>query len=158
VSPDGATDVDICATECGATCCHGGAFLRPIDRDRLKMMGDADAIAAGGQRTKTDDDGDCVLLDDDGRCSAYAARPLDCQLFPLGFVLDDARRVVDVVVVGCPLSERPTYRRRELAREAVSALESFDADTLRAYEDLEFTSADQESLLTIPYDALEINL
>lgn len=40
--------------------------------------------------------GACHLLDADQRCTAYASRPLDCQLYPFDLSRDDAGAVVGI--------------------------------------------------------------
>lgn len=150
--------VDVCATECGATCCSGGAFLRPPDTVRLRAAGHGKAIPAEGFRTRTDATGDCVLLGDDNRCQAYNNRPLDCRLFPVGFVLDDDDCVVHIVLVSCPLSENlPDETKQAYVQAAKSVISDFSASSLRTYDELSFT-AEYDRLATIPYDALEVNL
>jgi len=157
VNPD--TDsTTICVEECGGACCAGGAFLRPADTDRLAELGHEDVVAADAPRTRTDADGNCVLLDDDGRCRVYEERPLDCRLFPLGFELDDEAQLVHIVLVGCPLAEQYGAAERDrLAADARRTLEQFDATTLRAYNELPF-SGPHEQLTTIPYDTIPHDL
>jgi Fe-S-cluster containining protein len=157
VSPD-ADPTTICVDECGGTCCASGAFLRLADANRLKTVGHGDAVGADGVQTRTDPNGDCVLLGDDSRCRVYENRPLDCRLFPLGYELDDEAALVRVVVVGCPLAEQyaPATLHR-LAERARATLAEFDAVALRAYDDLAFT-ATHEQLTTIPYDTLPHDL
>lgn len=156
--PPDVNSTTICVEECGGACCAGGAFLRPADADRLDVLGHGDAVAADAARTRTDADGDCVLLDDDGRCRVYEDRPLDCRLFPLGFELDDEAELLRVVLVGCPLAAQyGTAERNRLADEARRTLAEFDAAALRAYDDLPFTGR-HEQLTTIPYDTLPHDL
>lgn len=157
MNPD-ADSTTICIEECGSACCAGGAFLRPADADRLAELGHEDAVATDSPRTRTDADGDCVLLDDNGQCSVYEERPLDCRLFPLGFELDDGAQLVRLVLVGCPLAEQyGAAKQSRLAAEARQTLEQFDADTLRAYDRLPF-SGPHEQLTTIPYDTIPHDL
>jgi Fe-S-cluster containining protein len=154
VNPDDADATAVCIEECGGHCCSGGAFLRQADAARLVAASEQDAVAANGYQTRTDEAGDCVLLDDEGRCRVYEERPLDCRLFPLGYELDDDQRVVHVVLIGCPLGERYSRaERRDLVERGRSFLDEFDVDTLRRYDELSFTGS-YESLTTIPYDTL----
>ncbi|QZY01171.1 YkgJ family cysteine cluster protein [Halobaculum rubrum] len=148
----------LCADECGSACCTGGAYLRPADADRLRAAGHETAVADDGRRTATGADGACQLLDEEGHCTVYDDRPLDCRLFPLGFVLDDESAVVRIVLVGCPLSSRySSDDRRELVSRARALLAKFDATELRRYDDLPFTGEHNE-LATIAYDTLPHDL
>lgn len=50
------------------------------------------------------DQGACRLLQADGRCGAYAARPRDCRLYPFVLERDEARRVTRLALfdpAGC---------------------------------------------------------
>jgi Fe-S-cluster containining protein len=65
--------------------------------------------------------GACRLLDADDRCSAYAARPLDCQAFPFDFDRSEpaAVRLQLLPLSGCDYA--PDGRPSREALEAVDA-------------------------------------
>lgn len=158
MSPDGVDATQICVEECGAACCHSGAFVRPADKTTLREAGYGHAVDASTVTTRTDAGGDCMLLDASGRCEAYEDRPLDCRLFPLGFILDDESRTVQIVLVGCPLSEHYSEAARaQLIERAEILLAEFSAESLRRYDSQPFTS-EPEPLTTIPYDTLPHDL
>lgn len=62
--------------------------------------------------------GACHLLDSHRRCSAYAARPRDCQLFPFDLTRDALGRVEGVLLLqleGCSEERGPGADIGELA-------------------------------------------
>jgi len=148
----------VCINECGASCCSDDAFLRPEDKAALRANGYNSSFHSYNHSTKIDNDDECVLLDEDGKCHAYDYRPLDCRLFPIGFVLDDSQQVVHVVIVGCSLSESLTDQMiSELSENAVSMLDEFSAVSLRQYDKMTFTD-DYERIEAVSYDSLEADL
>jgi hypothetical protein len=83
-------------------------------------------------RASAADPGRCVLLDPDGACAAYAARPLVCRTqglalrYPAGFIPVDAVRARSGVgeITHCPLNftERPPRGRDVLDAERVDQI------------------------------------
>jgi len=157
MTPDDVNDTAVCVESCGSQCCAGGAFLRPADERSLQAAGVDDPGANDRPMTRTGEDGNCVHLGEDGRCEVYGDRPLDCRLFPLGFRLDNDARQLEVTLASCPLAETiPKAAADELVRRARRLLEEFDEPTLRAYDDLPFTT-DVTTIETIPYDDTPID-
>jgi Fe-S-cluster containining protein len=79
------------------------------------------------------DRGACRLLQEDGRCGAYAARPLDCRLYPFVLERDDERRVTRLSFfdpAGCGERDGEPASIGELARadaERATELERYAA-------------------------------
>jgi uncharacterized protein len=83
-----------CRAGCEA-CCHVELEVSPLEASfvvaRLREL-DTDALDALAQRLDAPDDDRCVMLDDDGRCRVYEARPLVCRsqglalAYPPGFL------------------------------------------------------------------------
>lgn len=147
----------VCAETCGARCCHGHAFLTQRDERRLRAAGHSDfAVAAGDARVlDTDEDGRCLFLGPDDRCTVYEDRPLDCRLFPFGVVLDEAAGEIRVVLVDCPLSrEYDTAAIEQAADRAVEQLREYSLPELRAYDELAF-SGEPTTVTTVPIEVLE---
>ena len=75
-----------CSAGCSA-CCHAWLTVSAVEADELRAalaalpVAERAAIRARGERelareAADDDEPRCALLDDDGRCGSYAARPL----------------------------------------------------------------------------------
>lgn len=111
-----------CTTGC-ASCCHAWlrvstveahevraalARLDPSTRERVRARGhiEREREARGEEPAR------CALLDDDGACSVYEARPLVCRTqghalrYPAGFVPEEAvtRKTANGDVTWCPLN------------------------------------------------------
>lgn len=137
---DDETVLKICAGECGAECCSGDIYVGETDADRLRGAGhDGFLSSEGGPRTmRTDDEGRCHFLDGDNRCTIYYDRPIDCQLFPFGFVLDD--EVIEIVVVDCPLSTRMSDELiAEMLPDIKEKIATYTPADLAEYDSLPFT-------------------
>lgn len=107
----------VCRAGCSG-CCHAKLSLCDVEADAL-----ADAVRAlpaearqalTAQLERPDDDR-CALLDDDGRCAAYAGRPLVCRTqglplrYPAGTVpVDAVRASAGGDVTWCPLNFEDT--------------------------------------------------
>lgn len=91
-----------CSAGC-SSCCHAWLTVSAVEADELRTALAAlpaehrAAIRARGERELSreqadEDDPRCALLDDEGRCGAYAARPLVCRTqghalrYPVGFI------------------------------------------------------------------------
>lgn len=138
---DEATVESVCAEQCGAACCRGHVFLRSADEERLERAGYEDfaATADGVTVVRTDERDRCTFLGDDDRCAVYERRPLDCRLFPFGFVIDETAERVEIVVVDCPLVEHLPAATMENATATVrDAIDRTPEAELRAYDSLPF--------------------
>ncbi len=123
---------------CGR-CCHGMRIqLNPYEVARLaRHRGTTttvfrrDATVDGrGVELRRDDDGGCVLLGESG-CTAHAARPLVCRLYPLGRSFGAADGEAFTHVVAQPGSAGEHHGRGTIG----DFLESQDAEPFIAAAD-----------------------
>ena len=103
--PSGARGVSTQCERCPNSCCgpehlHGVGYL---DTVRVRAAGFSHALEMDGDRAapvlRKAADGNCCLLDANGRCAAYEHRPEGCRAFPL-LVGRDRRRLV--LATSCP--------------------------------------------------------
>lgn len=110
-----------CARGCDA-CCAPGLSVLPVEAERVARHLEDRAVTAGTRADR------CVLLDDDGACQVYEARPLLCRTHGLALRMRGAEpargalRILDDVSV-CDLN----YRER-----SPSPAETLDADRILA--------------------------
>jgi Fe-S-cluster containining protein len=78
--------------------------------------------------------GACTLLGADDRCTAYAARPYDCRLYPL--VLESEPRSAGWRLEMLQLEGCGTERGPESSLEEIAALSNARASELSAYREL----------------------
>jgi Fe-S-cluster containining protein len=70
-------------------------WLAPDEVDMTNEPGSFVELPAGRRlMVLAQRDGACHLLDPSQRCSAYAHRPLDCQIYPFDIARDDAGAIV----------------------------------------------------------------
>lgn len=93
-------------------------LLSEADIQRLRDAGHDGFVAErDGWRVLANEDGACVFLDAEGRCSVHGIRPMGCRLYPLIFDRD-AGPMLDVDV--CPYTE--AFDVPDGAQQAVRAL------------------------------------
>lgn len=132
-----AADV-LCGPGCSA-CCEAHLSVSAIEALAVAEQLDslpADRRAELARRSTREEEGDprCVMLDDDGLCAIYPARPLVCRtqglplLYPPGFVPAEAvlGRTPKGEITACPLN----FTERAPASEDV--LDMGRVDTLLA--------------------------
>lgn len=124
-----------CRAGCEA-CCHVQLSVSRTEARRVQAhldALDASTRAAIAERAKIERER-CVMLDADGRCDVYAARPLVCRTqglplgYPAGFVPEETVRfrARGLEVVCCPLN----FTERDPANEDV--LDAGRVDTMLA--------------------------
>lgn len=132
---------NICSNQCGAECCKGVIFLGKQDIERLEKLGHKEFISNNGNSKlmETDENNRCVFLNENNKCSIYVDRPIDCQLFPLGFKIRTDK--IDIVLVKCPLSEVMSEETiTSMTKKAKRLISSYSEDELRQYDNLPFES------------------
>lgn len=104
----------VCRAGCSG-CCHARLSVSDVEADALRAALSEPSPEARArleaQLERPDDDPRCVLLGDDGRCAAYAGRPLVCRTqglplrYPAGTVPVEALRAsAGGDVTWCPLN------------------------------------------------------
>lgn len=97
------------------------AWLSPDEVDFAAESASFVAFPAGPRlMVLAHEDGACRLLRADGRCSAYAFRPLDCRAYPFVLERDASRRVTRLALFepnGCGEYGPAATSVAELARE-----------------------------------------
>lgn len=118
-----------------ASCCQGGLTVTAVEaaavRKSLELL---DPATLTRLRTRPADPTRCALLDDDDRCTVYAARPLVCRTHGLPIKLDAGHRLP--VIRSCRLNF--TARGPEHA-DADCILDQKTLSTVLAAVDLNFT-------------------
>lgn len=125
-----------------SSCCEVSLTVNPVEaaalRQALERL-DADERARIAARASAAADR-CVMLEDDGSCAAYAARPLVCRTqgfalrYPPGFIPVDAVRARSSAgeVTHCPLN----FTERE--PEAAHVLDAERVDQILALVNVRF--------------------
>lgn len=134
--------VDICSNQCGAECCSGIIFLGEEDIKKLKQLGYSNFTTDNNKKELmlTDESNDCIFLDENNKCSIYENRPIDCQLFPLGFKINS--RKIHIVLIKCPLSkELPDQMIDSMSTQAKKLISSYSEEELYQYDNLPFESS-----------------
>jgi Fe-S-cluster containining protein len=154
---------NICSNECGARCCYGDVFLTQSDIKRISDSGKSDFLRQGSCGSVEDSglmktnrkDGSCFFLSDEKICSIYEKRPIDCQIFPFGYVFDGD--CVMIVLCDCPLSRRmgpdAIEAQKKLAREKIC---KFTREEMAKYDEIPF-SHDYEVLERIPVSEIDFS-
>jgi Fe-S-cluster containining protein len=120
-----------CQPECGRCCTRavrdGSVFLEPEDIERLARRLSLSPRAFAREYTVDEDgeialamrdDGDCRFLDD-GRCSVYRDRPLQCRTYPFlprdGFTPIESPYTWRYEQQFCPgIGKGRLYRKKEI--------------------------------------------
>lgn len=134
------TVVEICAGECGAECCSGDIYVSETDVSRLEEAGYEGFLSPNRDlRTmRTDDEDRCQFLGEDNLCTIYNDRPIDCQLFPFGFILSEEE--IKIVLVNCPLSTKMRESViAEMLPEIKKKITAYTKADLEEYDSLPFT-------------------
>jgi len=111
--------VDICRNVCKSKCCRSTPpALTSEDIDKIKKRDNInieEAIESAKKKeiffvvSKKEGSHNCYFLSDEGECTIYADRPLDCKLFPILFKIKTYEREkyrIRWYVWYCPLTER----------------------------------------------------
>jgi Fe-S-cluster containining protein len=121
-------------TACGRCCATAGdyyVFLNEAEAERireylglskswfrrryLERLTDGALVLATGEAER------CVFLDDTGRCSIYAARPLQCRTYPFWPELVGSRRAWQREANRCEGIGRGAVVSRQLVRKVLKA-------------------------------------
>ncbi|HET6455790.1 MAG TPA: YkgJ family cysteine cluster protein [Armatimonadota bacterium] len=116
-----------CLPGCGLCCSYKVALL-PGDAERIERLGyQQGRFACDGALQK--DDGFCVFLEEDRRCSIYDERPGLCRSFPF-FLEDDGSIDIDL---SCPGVDRGPEIEPVFGYEAGGAIDKKTAGRLPNY-------------------------
>ncbi|MGA9998012.1 MAG: YkgJ family cysteine cluster protein [Pyrinomonadaceae bacterium] len=108
-------DFDAVCENCMGRCCH----LPWLSKEEIYLAhqfpGSTKFI---GETAFFMDHNRCVFLDQKGKCSIYAQRPLDCRLFPLDIIEEDGE------YYWCVFTTCPNWQKmKELFEPLIPALE-----------------------------------
>lgn len=127
-------------------CCHDmgqSIVLDPLDAFRLSKRLECDFAALIGKGVELNvvdgiilpnlsmnmNEGACVFLNEEGRCSIHSDRPSICRMFPLGRLFDNGEHTYFFQVHECPMTNKTKAKVKKL-------LDTPDIGKYEAYVDL----------------------